>query len=114
MAGALLIATVVRGDRNVRYVAGAVSLAELALSIVIFIKFDLGNTAYQLVDQAENWIPIESFRVQYFLGVDGLSAPLVLLTGLLGMAAVFASWGIKHRVREYFVWLLLLQTYLRP
>ena len=110
MAGALLIATVVRGDRNVRYVAGAVSLAELALSIVIFIKFDLGNTAYQLVDQAENWIPIESFRVQYFLGVDGLSAPLVLLTGLLGMAAVFASWGIKHRVREYFVWLLLLQT----
>jgi NADH-quinone oxidoreductase subunit M len=110
MVGALLIATVVRGDRNVRYVAGAVSLAELALSIVIFIKFDLGNTAYQLVDQAENWIPVESFRVQYFLGVDGLSAPLVLLTGLLGMAAVFASWGIKHRVREYFVWLLILQT----
>ena len=110
MVGALLIATVVRGDRNVRYVAGAVSLAELALSIVIFIKFDLSNSAFQLVDKAENWIPFESFRVQYFLGVDGLSAPLVLLTGLLGMAAVFASWGIKHRVREYFVWLLLLQT----
>ena len=110
MVGALLIATVVRGDRNVRYFAGAVSLAELALSIVIFIKFDLGNSAFQLVDKAENWIPFESFRVQYFLGVDGLSAPLVLLTGLLGMAAVFASWGIKHRVREYFVWLLLLQT----
>jgi NADH-quinone oxidoreductase subunit M len=110
MVGALLIATVVRGDRNVRYVAGAVSLAELALSIVIFIKFDLSNSALQLVDKAENWIPFESFRVQYFLGVDGLSAPLVLLTGLLGMAAVFASWGIKHRVREYFVWLLLLQT----
>ena len=110
MVGALLIATVVRGDRNVRYVAGAVSLAELALSIVIFIKFDLGNSAFQLVDKAENWIPFESFRVQYFLGVDGLSAPLVLLTGLLGMAAVFASWGIKHRVREYFGWLLLLQT----
>ncbi len=110
MVGALLIATGARGDRNVRYVAGAVSLAELALSIVIFIKFDLSNSALQLVDKAENWIPFESFRVQYFLGVDGLSAPLVLLTGLLGMAAVFASWGIKHRVREYFVWLLLLQT----
>ncbi len=110
MAGALLIATVVRGDRNVRYVAGAVSLAELALSIVVFIKYDLGDSAFQLVDLATDWIPIESFRVQYYLGVDGLSAPLVLLTGLLGMAAVFASWGIKHRVREYFVWLLVLQT----
>ena len=110
LAGALLIATIVRGDRNVRYVAGVVSLAELALTILVFIKFDLGNSAFQLVDQGENWIPIETFRVQYFLGVDGLSVPLVLLTGLLGMAAVFASWGIKHRVREYFVWLLVLQT----
>ena len=110
MAGALLIATVVRGDRNVRYFAAAVSLAELALSIVVFIKFDLGEGGFQLVDLATDWIPIESFRVQYYLGIDGLSAPLVLLTGLLGMAAVFASWGIKHRVREYFVWLLVLQT----
>ena len=36
--------------------------------------------------------------------------PWCLLTGLLGMAAVYASWGIKHRVKEYFVWLLVLQT----
>ena len=64
----------------------------------------------QLVDRIEDWIPVESLEVQYFLGVDGLSAPMVLLTGLLGMAAVFASWGVKHRVREYFVWLLILQT----
>ena len=51
-----------------------------------------------------------SFQVEYFLGVDGLSAPLVLLTGLLGFVAVFASWNVKHRVREYFFWLLVLQT----
>ena len=65
-----------------------------------------------------DWIPIESFEVQYFLAVDGLSAPLVMLTGLLGMVAVFASWNIGEqreaqgedpRVREYFVWLLALQ-----
>ena len=47
--------------------------------------------------------------MQYFLAVDGLSAPLVLLTGLLGMVAVFASWSVQTRVREYFVWLLALQ-----
>jgi NADH-quinone oxidoreductase subunit M len=110
LAGAVLIALVVRGDRYVRYFAGAIALADLVLSIVVFARFDLGRSGPQLVDRVEDWIPIESFNVQYFLGVDGLSAPMVLLAGLLGMAAVFASWGIKHRVREYFVWLLVLQT----
>jgi NADH-quinone oxidoreductase subunit M len=110
LAGALVIALLIKGDRNVRYFAGAVSLAELLLSIVIFARYDVGEGGLQLVDRAANWIPVESFKVQYFLGIDGLSAPMVLLTGLLGMAAIFASWSIKTRVREYFVWLLVLQT----
>ena len=53
---------------------------------------------------------IESLNVQYFLGVDGLSAPLVFLTGLLGLCAVFASWKVNDRVKEHFFWLLVLQT----
>ena len=111
LAGALVIALLVKGDRQVRQLAGSVALVELALSIIVFASYDRGLVnRFQLVDKAANWIPVESFKVQYYLGVDGLSAPLVLLTGLLGMAAVFASWGIKHRVREYFVWLLVLQT----
>ena len=111
LAGAIVIALFVRGDRNIRLFAAAVVLAELELAIVVFSKYHAGSgTRFQLVDLVQQWIPVEGFRVQYFLGVDGLSAPLVLLTGLLGMVAVFASWGIKHRVREYFVWLLALQT----
>ena len=110
LAGALVIALVVQGDQRVRFLAGAVVLAELALSILVFARYDTQLGDVQLVDKVADWIPVESFNVQYFLGVDGISAPLVLLTGLLGMAAVFASWGIRHRVREYFVWLLVLQT----
>ena len=110
LAGAVLIAALVRGDLWVRYVAGVIALADLLLSIVVFARYDLDAGGVQLVDRLANWIPVESFRAQYFLGVDGLSAPMVLLTGLLGMAAVFVSWGIRHRVREYFIWLLVLQT----
>ncbi len=110
LAGALLIALVVRGDRWVRYLAGAVAVVELALSIVVFATYDLDRGGVQLVDKVEDWIPFGSSEINYLLGVDGLSAPLVLLTGLLGMAAVFASWGIRSRVREYFFWLLVLQT----
>jgi NADH-quinone oxidoreductase subunit M len=110
LVGVLVIALVVRGDRNVRFFAGAVALAELALSIIVFALYYAEPEGLRLVDQVGNWIPIQDFRVQYFLGIDGLSAPMVLLTGLLGMVAVFASWGVQLRVREYFVWLLALQT----
>jgi NADH-quinone oxidoreductase subunit M len=112
MAGAVMIALFIRGDRNIRIFAAAVSLAELVLAIVIFALFDLdaGADQYQLIDKAENWIPIDSFKVQYFLGIDGISAPMVLLTGLLGSVAVYSSWSVKTRVREYFMWLLALQS----
>ena len=112
VAVAIVIALLIRGDRNVRIFAGAVALADFVLTIVVFAMYDsgAGGGGVQLVDRVDNWIPISSFNPEYFLAIDGLSAPMVLLTGLLGMVAVFASWGIKHRVREYFVWLLVLQT----
>ena len=110
LAAALLIALFIRGDRVVRLFAGAVAVAELVLSVVVFAKYDRHAGGVQLVDRVPDWIPIDSLKVEYFLGVDGLSAPLVLLTGLLGLVAVFASGSINVRVREYFVWLLVLQT----
>ncbi len=105
--GILLLA---KNDKQVKIAAGAAALAQLVLSIVVFAAYNRDEGGVQLVDRVTNWIPIGSFKVEYFLGVDGLSAPMVLLTGLLGMAAIYASWGIKHRVKEYFVWLLILQT----
>ena len=105
--GILLFA---KNDKQVKIAAGVAALAQLVLSIVVFAAYNRDEGGVQLVDRVTSWIPIGSFKVEYFLGVDGLSAPMVLLTGLLGMAAIYASWGIKHRVKEYFVWLLILQT----
>ena len=112
LVGGIAIALFARGDRSARLTAAGVAVVEFALSVVVFAIYFTRRAegGVQLVDKVENWIPITSFKAQYFLGVDGLSAPLVLLTGLLGMVAVYASWGIKTRVREYFLWLLVLQT----
>ena len=113
LAGAILIALALRSDRSVRLAAGAISLAELVLAIVVFAQYRSEVGGVQLVDKIENWIPGlsgDTFAVQYFLGVDGLGAPLVLLTGLIGLVSVYASWHIRVRVREYFIWLLALQT----
>ena len=116
LAGALVIAGLLRGDQRIRIFAVLVALADLALAIVVFAAFDTDSPSrFQLIDKF-NWIGPDSvfdnqtFDANYFLGVDGLSAPLVMLTGLLGLCAVMASWSIKLRVKEYFVWLLVLQT----
>ena len=108
-AGALAILLLVRGDRNIRLFAVAVALADLVLSLVVFGLFDQSEGAdrFQMVDKF-SWIPSESLKANFFLGVDGLSAPLVALTGLLGFCAILASMNIKLRVKEYFFWLLVL------
>ena len=112
LVGGIVIALFMNRDGDIRRFAGAVAVAELALTIIVFSMYDSrpGADQFQLIDKIANWIPVDSFKVEYFFGIDGLSAPLVLLTGLLGLVAILASWGIQHRVREYFFWLLALQT----
>ncbi len=109
--GALLILLLVRGDRNIRSFAVLVGVTDLVLSLLVFVLFDRsgGASRFQFIDRF-TWISANTFQASYFLGVDGLSAPLVLLTGLLGLCSLLASWSINVRVREYFIWLLLLQT----
>ena len=117
LAGALVIVGLIRGDQRVRIFAVGVALADLALAVAVFSLFDHGDGAeqFQLVDKF-GWIGEgsvfnnQTFEASYHLGVDGLSAPMLLLTGLLGLCAVLASWNIQLRVKEYFVWLLVLQT----
>ncbi len=110
-AGAALIVIALRSDNLARRGAFLVGLADLLLSVFVFVSFQPGAEAdrFQLVERFY-WISADSFNASYFLGVDGLSAPMVLLTGLLGFCAIIASWSIQVRVKEYFVWLLLLQT----
>jgi len=107
LAGALIVILLLREPRAVRRFVVAVAVGELALSIAVFASYYSNGEGVELIDRL-SWIP--ALKAEYYLGVDGLSAPMVLLTGLMGMAAVFASWHIEHRIREYFAWLLVLWT----
>ena len=112
-AVAVLVAIFARGekaDQQVRWIAIGATVVTFFLTLVIFAGYDRAAGGVQMIDYYERWIPVDALRSSYILGVDGLSAPLVLLTGILGMAAAFASWRINMRVREYFLWLLLLET----
>ena len=109
-AGALALAIFGRNYRLCRWVAIGAMVLDFILASIVFLRYDNAIGGVQMVDLAADWIPIEGLRANYLLGVDGLSAPLVLLTGLLGMAAALASWRVAHRTREYFILLLVLQT----
>jgi NADH-quinone oxidoreductase subunit M len=93
----------------VRLLAIGALVADFGLALAIFSRYDTAGGGFQMVEQYR-WLPDSSVVFQYLLGVDGLSATLVLLTGLLGLAAGLVSLNIEHRVREYFILLLLLQT----
>lgn len=110
--GALVIALMPRQrERDARLVALGFTLATFLLSIVVFVAFDSSAEGYQFVDSFE-WIRAAEagFSIQYAVGVDGLSAPLVLLLGLLTVVAVLVSWNIDVKPRQYFAWLLFLET----
>ncbi len=109
--GALILLLLVKGNKNVRNFAVFIALADLVLSLIVFSFFDRSEGAdrFQFVDKI-TWIPDVGLNAHFFLAVDGLSAPLVALTGLLGMCAILTSWHVGFRVKEYFVWLLVLQT----
>ncbi len=109
VAALLLAFGLIRGDRNIRWFAAAVAAADLILSVIVFALFQPGGERFQLVDRFD-WITTDTVQASYLLGVDGISAPLVMLTGLLGLCAVFVSFHISNRVREYFIWLFVLQT----
>ncbi len=83
------------------------SFLPFLLSILILRTHDTALAGFQLVEN-HAWIP--ALGIRYHLGVDGISVPMVLLTGLLGLVAAIASWNITDRAKEYWIFYLMLQV----
>jgi len=96
--------------KAIRLTALAFTLASFVLSIVVFCLFDRSGAAIGQMQFEEkiSWIP--AINAFYHLGVDGLSLPMVILVTFLGVLAVLVSWKVELRPRQYFIWLLLLET----
>ena len=96
--------------KTIRLTALAFTLASFVLSIVVFCLFDRSGAAIGQMQFEEkiSWIP--AINAFYHLGVDGLSLPMVILMTCLGVLAVLVSWKVELRPRQYFIWLLLLET----
>jgi len=114
IAGGLLLLVIgdegdVRSNRasTMRIVALGMSLLTFVLSIGLYKWFDNENVAMQFVERV-SWIP--ALDVWYYLGVDGLSAPLILLTTFITPLVVIAGWdSITSRPAQYFAAFLILE-----
>jgi NADH-quinone oxidoreductase subunit M len=87
-------------------VAMLFSAASFALSVVLVGGYQVGQGMQ--FQELYLWIP--GIAINYHLGTDGLSLPLVVLTGLLSVLSLVYSWRIDHRLKEYLFLFLLLQT----
>jgi len=94
----------------IKFISALFTLAAFALSLVVFYLFDRSPGAIGQMQFVEKVPWISAINAFYHLGVDGLSLSLVVLTTLLGFLAVLVSWKIELRPREYFIWLLILET----
>ena len=109
LVGAIILLFVDRRrDDTIRWIANIVASLGFLVSLPLWFWYDSANPDWQFVERAP-WIP--SIGAEYFLGVDGFSSLLVLLTTLMGMIAILSSWtAITERVKEYYIFLLVLQT----
>jgi len=108
LGGILILST--GGDRNAqlaRKIALGFSGGTFLLSLSLYADFDITTASMQFVEQYE-WI--ESLHIQYFLGVDGISMPLIILTTLLTIIVVIAGWEvITKRVAQYMASFLIME-----
>ncbi|MEZ4517295.1 MAG: proton-conducting transporter membrane subunit [Chloroflexota bacterium] len=94
--------------RLVKIIAIATSVITFLLTLLILFRFNPDDPTLQLVDRV-NWIP--SWGISYFLGVDGLSILMVILTSFISMLAIAASWSaIETQIKQYYIFMLLLET----
>jgi NADH-quinone oxidoreductase subunit M len=93
----------------IRWITLVTSLITFALSIVMLLGFDASNPDLQQVVRV-HWIQVAGWNIDYFLGVDGLSVLLVLLTTFITPLTILSTWtAVEDRVKEFMVFFLLLE-----
>jgi len=117
VAALVVMLTVPREDNGqTKWLALMSTLTVFLTSLVLLFKFDrspgqVQASPFQFSSQA-TWIDQAKagFDVQFHMGVDGLGMTMVLLTTFLFVVATLVSFGVKLRTKEYFIWLLALET----
>ena len=110
LVAAIILGLLLKGDdksaqQNAKWLALTATLATLLVSLAIIFDFDPNNTGFQFVEE-HNWL----LGINYKMGVDGISILFVMLTTVLMPIVIGACWNVEHRVKEYMMAFLILET----
>jgi NADH-quinone oxidoreductase subunit M len=115
LVGALVLLFVPKENKEaIRWIANFFALGGFLISLPLVPmfwaqRFDATQHFKFIEGTPNNWIP--SIGAGYVIGIDGISFLLIMLTTLLGWISILSSWtAIENRVKEYYVWFLILQT----
>ena len=111
LIGVLVLLFIPSDRKNIlRWVALGTSLVVFALSLWVLSQFTASDVNLQLVAQYD-WITVAGWNIQYYLGIDGLSILLVLLTGFLTPISILSTWtAVEDRVKDFMIFFLLLEV----
>lgn len=107
VSGALMLFFPAKRHDLIYRFALAVAFLVFVLSILVYVGFDIDGARYQFIEQYQ-WLP--SLGISYHVAVDGITAPLVLLTGIVIFTGVIISQRIDDRPREFFAFLFILAS----
>src|ERR1041385_1217779 len=110
LVGVLVLLFVPSTQKNtLRWIALVISIVTFVISLWVLGMFNASNPDLQLKAQY-NWITVAGWNIQYFLGVDGLSILLLLLTTFLTPLSILSTWtAIEERVKDFMIFFLLLE-----
>jgi len=108
VVGLLVILCIPEKEQLLIKITAAIATgAALVMSLYVFFSYDKAAGGMQFIE-THPWI--EALGINYALGVDGISAPMILLTAFVIFTGVFASWDMHDRIKEFFIFLLMLVT----
>ena len=97
-----------RRDGLIRWLSLAVTVATFGVTLAVWAGFDAASPEFQFIER-HDWIP--AFDISYYLGVDGISLLLVVLTAFLSPIALLSSWvSIERKVKEFSIFMLALEA----
>ncbi|HSO12715.1 MAG TPA: proton-conducting transporter membrane subunit, partial [Anaerolineales bacterium] len=111
LVGVLVLLFIPSDKKNIlRWVALGASLVTFGISIWVLTQFKASDVNLQLKAQYD-WITVAGWNIQYYLGLDGLSILLVLLTAFLTPISILSTWtAVEERVKDFMIFFLMLEV----
>lgn len=107
IAGLVILALPAGRKDAIKGIALGAAAVSLVFSVWQYFVYNVAVGGYQFVERM-HWVP--ALGISYYLGVDGISAPLVLMAGIVVICGVMISWNVQERPREFFAFLMILAS----